>query len=395
MRQRRWKAMAAISLAIALIAAACGDDDGGTAAPTTTGAPGAPTTTVAAVAGCQNGYTDPASLSTDRKVARCEKGAPAPQPLAQRTRVKVATNFRLEFNSPLLLAQSLGEFEKENIEVEFINLRFSDAVPQLANGSIDAAVGGIEISLFSAGNNNLPVKMVMGNYYPPFAGDYKVAQTGLWCRRDAFSNPQNPDLKETERLKWASSVGKGSVAIYYAVAEMNRRLGAELDIRRTEIMAIPATDQVAALRNNAVQCAILLDPLWTQVSTDPNFFQAATQTPGEPLGLYAFGKSLLQDKPEVGVAFARAFIRTVNTYFSGDYHQDPQVMAEIAKQINRPVEDITKGDYLVMDWEVRKGTTTRVQELFIKLGVITDWQTPVAEEKLVDRSFYMRAVGAQ
>jgi NitT/TauT family transport system substrate-binding protein len=392
MRQRRWKAMAAISLAIALIAAACGDDDGGTAAPTTTGAPGAPTTTVAAVAGCQNGYTDPASLSTDRKVARCEKGAPAPQPLAQRTRVKVATNFRLEFNSPLLLAQSLGEFEKENIEVEIINLRFSDAVPQLANGSIDAAVGGVEIALFNAGNNNLPVKMAMGNYFPPHAGNYDIAQTGLWCRRDAFTNPQNPNLKETERLKWGSAVGRGSASIYMSVEEISRRVP-DLDIGRTEIMTIPSTDMVTALRNRAIDCGILLDPVWTQVADDPAFFLAATQTPGEPLGLYAYGKSFLQDRPEVGVAFARAFIRTVSTYFNGDYHKDPQVMAEIAKQINQPVENLTRLDSLVMDWEVRKDTTTRVQELFIKLGVITDFRTPVPEDKIVDRSFYMRAVG--
>jgi NitT/TauT family transport system substrate-binding protein len=393
-RHRRWAKLGAVLVTAALVAAACGDDDGGTTTPVTTAAPGGATTTAPAgmVAGCQNGYTDPADMSVGRKVARCDKGAPAPKPLAQRTKVKVASAFRLEFNSPLLLALSLGEFEKENLDVEIINLRFSDAAPQLANGSIDVAVGGFEVALYNAGNANLPVKATLGNYYPPKAGDYTVAQTGLWCRRDAFTTPQNPNLKEIEKLKWASSVGKGSSGIYYSAAEIRKKVPT-LDISKTEIMVVPSVDTVTALKNKAIDCGVMLDPLWTQVANDPAFFQAATQTPGEPLGLYAYGKSFLQDNREAGVAFARAFIRTVNTYFSGDYHKDAQVMAEISKQINQPVENLTKLDPLVMDWEIRKDTTTRVQQLFIDLGVITDYKTPVPEDKLVDRSFYMQAVG--
>jgi hypothetical protein len=46
-----------------------------------------------------------------------------------------------------------------------------------------------------------------------------------------------------------------------------------------------------------------------------------------------------------------------------------------------------------MDWEIRKDTTTRMQKLFIELGVITEFKTPVAEDKIVDRDFYLKAVG--
>ncbi|HEV8296128.1 MAG TPA: hypothetical protein VGQ20_02485 [Acidimicrobiales bacterium] len=394
-RSRRWLSLVAVLAVAALFATACGDDSDGTTAATTTAAgTGGATTTTAGVAGCANGYTDAADLSLTRKVARCDKGAPAPKPLATRTKVKVASAFKLEFMSPILLGMSLGEFDKENIDIDFISLPFSDAAPQLATGAIDVAVGGFEIALFAAGNANLPVKVAMGNYYPPKAGDYTVPQTGLWCRRDSFSNPQNPFsvIKEIEKLKWASSVGKGSSGIYYAAAELKKRIP-DLNIKGTVIDRVPSTDTVAALKNKAIDCGILLDPVWTQVSTDPAFFQAATQTPGEPLGIYAYGKSFLSDKPDVGVAFARAFIRTINTYYQGDYHKDTTVMAEIAKQTGQSMTALTAVDSLVMDWEVRKDTTTRIQQLFIDLGVITDWKTPVAEDKLVDRSFYMKAVG--
>jgi NitT/TauT family transport system substrate-binding protein len=392
-RSRRWLSLCVVLAAAALFATACGDDSGTTTTPTTTAATSASTTTAASgVAGCANGATDPADVSLTRKVARCDKGAPAPKPLATRTKVRVASQFKLEFMSPVLLGISLGEFEKENLDVEMVSLSFADAAPQLANGSIDVAVGGFEIALFNAGANNQPIKAVLGNYYPPHAGDYTVPQTGLWCRRDSFSTPQNPNLKEIEKLKWASSVGKGSSGIYYSAAELRKKVP-DLSIKNTTIDRVPSADTVTALKNKAIDCGILLDPIWTQVKDDPAFFQAATQTPGEPLGLYAYGKSLLQDKPDVGVAFARAFIRTINTYYSGDYHKDQTVMNEIAKQTGQSMTALTTVDSLVMDWEIRKPTTTSIQQLFIDLGVITDFKTPVDESKLVDRSFALKAVG--
>ena len=355
--------------------------------------PASAATSTKPVSGCEKGVTDPANLSASRDVARCTTGNPAPKPLATMTTVKMASAFKLEFNSPVLLADSLGEFAKENIKLELVNLSFADAVPQLASGQLDAAIGGIEVALFNAGNNNLPVKAVMGNYYPPDAGDATIPQTGLWCRRDAFSTPQKPKLKEAEKLKWASSVGKGSVAVYYSVEQI-RKTVPKFSVKNTEIAQVPSADMVTALKNKAVDCGVLLDPIWLQVANDPAYFLAATQTPGEPLGMVAFGKTLLQDHPEVGVAFNRAVIRTINTYFNGDYHQNPAVLAEIAKVTNQPTANLTRTPSLVMDWELRKDTATRIQELFIELGVITEFKKPVPESKIVDRDFYLKAVGA-
>ncbi len=367
-----------------------------TAAPATTAAPTtvAPTTTVAAatlVEGCAKGWTDPVSISGTRQIARCDKGFPAPKPLKEKTKIKVSSAFRLEFNSPFLLADSLGEFAKENIEIEFVSLSLANSIPQLAEGRLDVGTGGFEVALFNAGAQNLPVRAVLGNYFPPKASNYKVPQTGLWCRRDSFANPPAPDFRNTEQMKWATSVGKGSVGIYYAAAELVRRFP-DFKIKNVEIVVVPSGDAVTALRNKAIDCSILLDPFWLQVANDPQFVMVSTQTPGEPLGVYVYGKRMLEN-PEIGDAFARAFIRTVNTYYSGDYHEDPAVLAAIAKATNLQTASLKAVDSLSMDWELRAGTTSRVQQLFIDLGVITTYSTPVSEDKIVDRSFYERAVG--
>ncbi|HEX7096333.1 MAG TPA: hypothetical protein VF183_10650 [Acidimicrobiales bacterium] len=401
MKQRKRRLLVVALFAVAaLVAAACGDDDDTDGTTATTQPENGTTTTTGdgeggLVEGCEEGVTDPSDMSVGRKVARCEPGFPAPQPLPQMETVRVSSAFRLEFNSPLLLADTMGELEKENLKMEFINLPFSDAVPQMADGRIDVAVGGIEIALFNAGHNDLPVRAVLANYFPPHAGDYSVPQTGLWCRRDAFSNPDDPDLKEIEDMRLATSVGRGSVSWYYVVEEIRRQGYPDFNLSDADIQRIPSADTVAALQNNAIQCGILLDPVWTQVKDDPNYFLAATQTPGEPLGIYAYGKRLLEDRRDIGEAFARAYIRTVNTYFNGDYHQDDEVMQEIAEVTGQPVEQLKQFDSLVMDWEFREGTFQRVQEQYIDLGVITDFSEPVPDEKIVDTSFYLKAVGAQ
>jgi NitT/TauT family transport system substrate-binding protein len=394
---RRRSAILAALAAGVLLAASCGGNEDVTSGPTGGtaeggGSGGAGGVEVVEVEGCEQGWTDPSDRSTHRQVARCEPGTPAPQPLPERTTVRLASAFRLEFNSPVLLADTLGEFEKENIQFEFVNLPFSDAVPQLAQGQVDAAIGGFELALYNAGNQGLPVKAVMGNYFPPDAGDYEVPQTGLWCRRDAFSDPQDPDPAETQDMTWASSVGRGSSSVYYSVTELRKRVP-EFNVENLQVERIPSADTVQALQNGAIDCGVLLDPLWLQVADDPAYVMMATQTPGEPLGLVAFGRSLLQEKPEVGVAFVRAVVRTINTYFEGDYHQDPEVMAEIAEVTGQDMSRLTQTPSLVMDWEIREGTTDDMQELFIDLGVITEFTEPVAEDVVVDRSFYEAAVG--
>ena len=61
--------------------------------------------------------------------------------------------------------------------------------PQLqltANGAPNA-------SLFNATASGSEAKWVLGNFFPRDAGDTAIAQTGLWARRDAFKDPNNPD----------------------------------------------------------------------------------------------------------------------------------------------------------------------------------------------------------
>lgn len=379
--QSRWKrrgAVLAVVTAMAIVATAF--------LPVTAGAQ----SSSGKVKGCgADSVTDPADLSQKRKPARCDSGAPAPKPLKEMTDLTVSSSFKLEFIAPLLLAMAFGEFAKENLNVELVNVRFSDAVPQLANGQIDVAVGGIEGAFFNAAQQGLPLKMTQGNYFPPDAGNRTVDQTGMWCLSSLFKDPAKPKPKELVGKRLGSAVGPASTSMYY-VQEMG--LDEKTKVSEMQVTTIPSTDMITAMKNGNLDCAILLDPLWTTVANDPAFTLVATQTPGEPLGGYFYGKSLLEDDRAAGVAFARAMNRTINTYLTGDYHQNPQVMEALSKAINQPVANIQRTPALVFDWEIREGTGERVQDVFRDLGVIT-YAKNVKDKKLFDRSYYLEAVG--
>lgn len=143
-------------------AAGCaGPDSGGDAA-------AAAPRTVRPVAGCGAGsWTDPAELDPARKAARCDKGAPAAQPLAKRREITVATGtLSAEYVAPLQVAVAKGEFAKEGLDVELKVLPTPDALPLLAKGDVDAQWAAPEAAVMNGINGGFDIKWVAGNFSP-------------------------------------------------------------------------------------------------------------------------------------------------------------------------------------------------------------------------------------
>ena len=335
--------------------------------------------------------SDPADLSPDRAPARCAPGFPEAQPLAERQTVTLSTAFRAEFVAPILLADALGEFDAENIDVEIQELGFADALPLMASGDVDIAVGGTEAAFFNAVSGGIEARWALSNFSPPDAGDTSIPQTGLWVRRDAFSDPENPDLAELADMTMASAVGNGSTIAYPIQAALEE---AGLSLADVTVQQIPSDEMVTALENGAVQAAWLLDPYWIGISDSPDYALVATQPPGEPIGGLYFAPGFLADDHDTAVAFARAYIRTINTYLSGDYQTDADVMAALSEATGTEVDALAMTPSLEFDWEIRSGTTDREQAVFIELDTV-EYDEPIAEDGVVDRSIYLEAVGAE
>ncbi|MEU2669005.1 ABC transporter substrate-binding protein [Streptomyces sp. NPDC007164] len=356
-------------------AAGCAGHDsggGGAAAPRT----------VKPVAGCGAGsWTDPADLAPDRKAARCDKGAPAAQPLAKQRKITVATGtLSAEYVAPLQVAVAKGEFAKEGLDVELKVLPTPDALPLLAKGDVDAQWAAPEAAVMNGINGGFDIKWVAGNFSPDPA-----SKSGLWVR---LKDGESADHVEMAGRKLGTMIGKGSV-IAYPMGTSLKRHGGGLD--RISFQQLGSADVLTALRNGGVDSAWLLDPIWRRVDGDRKYAFLGGQPVGEPLGGLLFGPTLLNEDPDAGVAFLRAYIRTVNTYFTGDYKSDPGFVTELAKLMKTDEATLRSTPSMRMDWEIRKGTTDRLQEAYADSGVSEGASVP--EAKAVDRTMYSEAVG--
>lgn len=333
------------------------------------------------------GSTPDSGADTDGAV-EAEAGSPEPQPLADTMHYVVSTGFTAEFVAPLLLAEHFGEFEKENLDVEVVSMSFPDAIPQIAAGQVDVAVGATDAALMNAASEGLGIKWGMGNFFPANAGDLDVAQTGLWVRRDLFSTPDDPDLAELSGARMASAIGIGNSTSYFIESALAPHGVSITDLTWEQIAS---ADMVTALDNGAVDMAWLLDPYWLDVAERPDdYVLVATQIYGEAIGGYYFGPEAFAQNRDAAEAFTRAIVRTINTYLAGDYHADAEVMAVLAETIGQPAEAMERVPSLLFTWEIADGVGERIQDT-LRIAEVLGFEEPLAESEFVDRSLYEAA----
>ncbi|WP_327152112.1 ABC transporter substrate-binding protein [Nocardia sp. NBC_01329] len=380
MRRTRTSLGLIFAAVLTLAVSACGSGDSGasrSAGPVTPrAAAGLP------VAGCVGGWTDPADRTPDREPARCEANSPQPQPLPGKTKLLVTSStLQSEFMANVRLAIANGEFEKENLEVELKQVPAADSINLLASGKSDISVGAPDSAFFNGLTAGIDLRWVLGNYFS--ADDSKA---GLWIR-DVDGRPGK--ISDLKGKNIGAIVGSGSVAMYpltHGFAD------AGVDIDDVKFQSLPAADLVTSLENGAIPAAWLSDPYWTRISGQNGYTFAIGQPPAEPFGGIIFGPNMLKEKGDAGVAFVRALVRTVNTYLTGDYKADPAMAARVAEAVELPLEIIRQTPSMIFDWEIREGTSDRLQQSFQKTGVFKGSQI-LPESEVVDRSYYAEAVG--
>ncbi|GGM38925.1 ABC transporter substrate-binding protein [Dactylosporangium sucinum] len=348
----------------------------------TTDAPAGPAVTgkIDPVAGCENAWTDPADRSPTRKAARCKPGFPEPQPLQERTKFVIAlTTKSAELQGPMYWAQAKGEFAKENLDVEIKIVPPADALSLLASGQLDAWQSGPDASFHNALNQGYDLRWVAGNY-----SEAPESKSGLWA-------VGKNDMSKLRGGKVGSAAGIGST-ILLPISQALAKGG--LTVKDVTFQTLKPSEQLTALENGAIDAAWLLTPAWNQVVDRPTYNFLGGQPPGEPLGGLIYGPKLLREHRDVGVAFMRAYFRTISTYFTGDYKADANFLNELAPLLDLKPETLKSTPPLVFDWEIRAGTSKAMQEVWLQTGAIR-YATPLPEERVVDRSLYQLVVGHQ
>ncbi|MEU9911449.1 ABC transporter substrate-binding protein [Streptomyces sp. NPDC051001] len=338
--------------------------------------------TISPVEGCgATSWTDPADLSPSRLPARCQPGAPAPKPLAKKRKLTIATGtLSAEYVAPLQVALDKGEFAREGLDVTLKVLPTPDALPLLAKGDLDAIWAAPEAAVMNGLRGGFDIKWVAGNFSPG-----PGSKSGLWVR---LKDGESASHVSMAGRRLGTMIGKGSV-IAYPMEKALEKHGGGLD--RIQYQQLGSADVLTALENGGVDSAWLLDPVWRKVDGQPAYAFLGGQPQGEPLGGMLYGPSLLQRDVDAGVALLRAYIRTVNSYFATDYKKDGAYVTYLAKLLKADRQILRSTPSLRMDWEIREGTTDRLQAAYTAQGVFEG--DPLPESRTVDRTLYEEAVG--
>ncbi|MFJ8788895.1 ABC transporter substrate-binding protein [Streptomyces sp. NPDC102462] len=338
--------------------------------------------TVRPVDGCGTAsWTDPADLSPGRAPARCAPRAPAARPLAERREITIATGtLSAEYVAPLRVALDKGEFKAEGLDVTLRVLPTPDALPLLARGDIDALWAAPEAAVMNGVRGGFAIKWVAGNFSPD-----PGSKSGLWVK---LASGESANRVRMAGRTMGTMIGKGSVIAYPMQRALARHGGGLDEIRYQQL---GSADVLTALQGGGVDSAWLLDPVWRRMDGERGYAFLGGQPLGEPLGGMLYGRTLLHDDVDAGVALLRAYIRTVDTYFAGDYKKDAGFVAYLAKLLKTDAAVLKSTPSLRMDWEIRSGTVTRLQAAYRAQGVTEGAALP--ESETVDRSLYAEAVG--
>jgi NitT/TauT family transport system substrate-binding protein len=331
-------------------------------------------------------------LAANRTVARCAPESPEAVPLGEPTTLKVGVRGMTEDLAPLLLADALGELEAEDLTVEI--QAFEDATTlwaALDAGEIDAVAGDLDAPFFDLvaehGQADTPgPRLVMGGPIATSPNDLSVAQAGFWVRPSLLEKPNQWRDLEDQPVAVEDSIAD---VVSMPITALLRQ--DDLSLNEVRIRVIGPEEAAQQLVDAELAAAWLPDPYWQQVADDDEVELVATLPVSESLGGVVVAPDLVSRRRDVGVAFTRALVRTINTYLPGDYQDDDEVMDALAEATGADVDELRSTPAWVFDWELRTDTTTRIQTPMLQYGAVL-YESELPESRIVDRTLYAEAV---
>lgn len=335
--------------------------------------------------GCEKGLPTAAdyTVDLDRAPIRCEPGKPAAVPLKTKTTIKVGVPSAgfLELSSVIPMGMEKGEFAKENLEIETVPVTTVTAMQLLAQGSLDF-YSSWDTSFFNLLGSGFKMTIPLSAFQTA-----PESRDGVWIRTDKVKN-----VKDLKGKTVATLAGFGTPAFYgmYSLMKKNGLKTTDITISRLDTANAPI-----ALKNGAVDAALVNAPVWSQLGfdKDPTFkFLVGLFPPGEPGGGVAFGSRIQSSSMnEVRQAFIRAYVRTLSTYFRAGYKKNPQIVADLARIVKQPESTIASTPEIIFDYVYRDHTLEKTQDMFREAAVL-NYPKNFKEKSILARDDLIKAL---
>jgi NitT/TauT family transport system substrate-binding protein len=254
--------------------------------------------------------------------------------------------------TPFYLADRLGFFKAEGLDVQFITIdSAAHMVAPLGVGQLDVGGGAISAGLYNAVARGIDIRIVadLGSDPPGYG-----FQT-LVVRKSLVASGGFKSLKDLKG-KSIAITAKGISTTALAAALLKK---AGLSIDDVNLVYMPVADQIVALSTGALDASLMPEPgptiaekknVAVKVMHDDAFY------PNQQLVVMLYGSSLLHDRREVGVRFMRAYLKAVRLYndnlrngkisgpaadkimtiFAEETHQDRSVLSLVTPPGNNP-----------------------------------------------------------
>jgi NitT/TauT family transport system substrate-binding protein len=366
-----WSATLVVALVSVVVAYQLGEDLGGADEATPTSP--APEVPERPGPGCSNtGRTDPDDLDAARPVARCAPGSPQSEPLDRTRRLRIAVGARSEAARAVLIADEQDELAAEGLDVDVVTLPVDEAHEALASGDVDVVVGELDAAFLDGVHEGSGARQVMGGTIPRAPDDLDVPQEGLWLRVGVIEDIER--WQDIEGHSLGIPRGSGAAALYPMGSVLDQG-GSSLNAVDLRPLGGRTTD---ALLGGEVSGAWVPRDEVGRLVVAGSFELLGTLPPSEPLDGTVVAADLLGEDRDVGLAFVRAIVRTINTHLTGEDAGDD---AGARSATPTPVHD----------WEIRSGTLERLQKNLLEVGGVA-YERPLPEDDLVDRSLVAEVV---
>jgi NitT/TauT family transport system substrate-binding protein len=301
-----------------------------------------------------------------------------PQPLEQAETIVVSVATDLEGFSALYLADLFGEFEKENLFIEYVTLPSGEALPALALGQVDVSAVGIAATLFNIVAEGAEVRLV-------FPGPSSSEGDGLW-----MSTSWLEGATESTVPKIASSQGAALLAVV-PIFEWAENRGIDPDA--IEIGRLPIAELASALEAGVIDGAWLNSPAHLPFLTGGSAQLVAEYSERQTALGFAFGPRLLTEERDVGLAFTRALLRTQNLWLIPGYKGNPELVAILAERLGKSSDELLltpELDFLTR-FDTRLFDGAQVIWAEDEQGIFSE--SPLRPEQYLDSSFMTQLYG--
>lgn len=345
------------------------------------------------LAACSSGSSGTATSSSSTTLGTIPADPFAPQPLPKRTGFKVALIASgQEPYAPALVAKELGEFDKENLDVEISVVSIQDAAVALDQGRIDAAPLVLTAGVLNQLSTGPDFRMGAGlPSLPP------SSKAGIWVRTELMrpDGTMDPCAFKGKSVGFGPSL-TGATAAAGLLQEL-KKCNLTLDDIRPSPLQGP--DANIALETGALDAAVVFDPLWQGLEQNkvaglavPLYAKGAIFEGTSPTGWF-FGSNR-HDNADAVKAFMRAVGRTTKQHFQGDYHANPETRALLSRVLQVPESYFASTPSLLADPTLKVDTKVveTMQDTWLEVGLV-NYDKALPLDAVVDTSLQQQVFG--